>query len=185
MTIEQPAMREAEHIIIHADGACLGNPGPGGWAFAKTLGGKTIRRSGRVLGATTNNQMEMVAVLQAILSLTRRDIPATIFTDSEYVVKGLTEWMPKWIANGWCGSNKKPVKNRELWEALKAAMDAHPAGITLQWVRGHSGDPGNEAVDAMANAEAEKAATRVGISPDIETRFDSAKGLVVPRHPQA
>lgn len=185
MIIEQPIALEAEHIIINADGACLGNPGVGGWAFSKTLGGKTIRRSGRVLGATTNNQMEMVAVLQAIRSLTRRDIPVTLFTDSEYVVKGLTEWMPKWIANGWRGSNKKPVKNQELWEALKAAMDAHTAGITLKWVRGHSGDPGNEAVDALANAEAAKAAARVGISPDIETRFDFALGLVVPYCPAA
>lgn len=180
MTTEHALTPTADHIIIHADGACLGNPGVGGWAFTKTLGGKTIPRSGRVIGMTTNNQMEMVAVLQAVRSLTRPDVPATVFTDSQYVVNGLNEWLPRWVANGWRGSDKKPVANRELWEALKAAVDGHAAGVTLRWVRGHSGDPGNEVVDAVANAEAERAAKRFGIKPNIQTAFDLERGLIIP-----
>lgn len=180
MTNTQTTAPATDHIIIHADGACLGNPGVGGWAFTKTLGEKTIRRSGRVLGETTNNQMEMVAILQAVRSLTRPDLPATVFTDSEYVVKGLNEWLPRWVANGWRGSNRKPVKNRELWETLEATLVSHPTGIALRWIRGHSGNPGNEAVDAMANAEAEKAARHVSAKPTISTTFDPVLGLVVP-----
>lgn len=180
MTNTQTPAPATDHIIIHADGACLGNPGVGGWAFTKTLGEKTVRRSGRVVGETTNNQMEMVAVIQAVRSLKRPEVPATVFTDSEYVVKGLTEWLPRWVANGWRGSGKKPVANRALWEALKAAVDGHDAGMTLRWIRGHNGDPGNTTVDAVANAEAERAAKRFGIKPNIPTAFDPERGLITP-----
>lgn len=183
MTNMQTTAPATDHIIIHADGACLGNPGVGGWAFTKTLGEKTVRRSGGVAGMTTNNQMEMIAVLQAVRSLKRPGIPAMVFTDSEYVVKGLTEWLPRWIANGWRGSGKKPVANRELWEALSEARDAHSAGITLRWVPGHAGIQDNEQVDAVANAEAEKAAARVGSRPTISTIFEPDQGLIIPnRH---
>lgn len=179
MTTEHTSAPAADHIIIHADGACLGNPGVGGWAFTKTLGERTYRRSGRVVGMTTNNQMEMVAVLQAIRSLKRPDTPAMVFTDSEYVVKGLTDWLPRWVANGWRGSGKKPVANQELWEALKAAVDGHAAGVTLRWVRGHAGYAGNEEVDALANAETQRAAAQVGMKLHSPTYFDPQLGLVV------
>jgi ribonuclease HI len=113
-----------------------------------------------------------------VRSLTRTDIPAGVFTDSEYVVKGLTEWLPRWVVNGWRGSGKKPVVNRELWEALKAAVDGHVAGVTLRWVKGHAGNPGNEEADAQANAEAARAAE--GCSGNAQTLFCAERGLVVP-----
>ena len=179
MTNKQTTAPATDHIVIHADGACLGNPGVGGWAFTKTLGEKTVRRSGPVVGETTNNQMEMVAVLQAVRSLKRPDVPATVFTDSEYVVKNWNERLTRWMADGWRGANNKPVANRELWVALKVAIDRHTAGVTLHWLKGHNGHRASDTVDRLARAEAARAAKRLGAAPPPRTRFCPATGLVL------
>ena len=137
---------------VAGDGACRGNPGPGGWAATLTLGEHERELSGAE-AATTNNRMELMAVIQA-LSLLKSPCIAHVHTDSKYVLQGYTEWMPGWIKKGWKTADKKPVKNVELWQALAEAAAAHH--IKWHWVKGHSGDTHNDRVDALAVEQAQK-----------------------------
>ena len=135
------------HIEIHTDGACKGNPGPGGWGVLLRSGHTEKELFGGEL-ATTNNRMELTAVIEALGSLKRR-APVAIYTDSEYVKNGMTTWIHGWKKRGWLTADKKPVKNIELWQKLDALVGQHD--VQWHWVRGHTGDPGNERADALAN----------------------------------
>lgn len=137
-----------EVIDIFTDGACSGNPGPGGWAAIL----RVSHREREIFGGeerTTNNRMELMAVIRALEALKR---PSTVrlHTDSRYVMDGAAKWLKNWKANGWKTADKKPVKNEELWRALDAAMTEHK--INWKWVAGHSGHPENERADALARA---------------------------------
>ncbi len=135
--------------LVHAytDGACKGNPGPGGWGVLLiAAGARKELFGGEVL--TTNNRMEMTAAIMALESL-RKPCQVQLFTDSQYVLKGMTEWLPGWKARGWKTADRKPVKNVDLWQRLELALAPHE--VQWNWVRGHNGDPGNEAADALAN----------------------------------
>src|ERR1700679_1610463 len=134
-------------LIIHTDGACRGNPGPGGWGVLLSWNDTRKELSGAV-AATTNNRMELTAAIMGLTALKRPTL-ATVQTDSQYVIKGITEWLPAWKARGWRTADRKPVKNQDLWERLDALASGHT--LTWQWVKGHSGDPGNERVDELAN----------------------------------
>src|SRR3984957_6457557 len=137
----------AAGLVIHTDGACRGNPGPGGWGALLVWNGTERELSGSE-PATTNNRMELTAAIMGLAAL-KRPTQLTLQTDSQYVIKGITEWLPSWKARGWRTADRKPVKNQDLWERLDAAVGTH----TVQWVwgKGHSGDPGNERVDELAN----------------------------------
>ncbi len=134
-------------LTIYTDGACRGNPGPGGWGallrwneHEKALfGGET---------PTTNNRMELMAAIMALESL-REPCEVRLYTDSTYVKQGLTEWLPGWKAKGWRTASRQPVKNKDLWQRLDTAASRHR--IDWRWVKGHAGDPGNEAADRLAN----------------------------------
>jgi ribonuclease HI len=134
-------------VDIYTDGACRGNPGPGGWA-ALLLFGEHEREISGADPATTNNRMELTAVIRALEAL-KRPVEAAIYTDSQYVRQGVLEWMPNWKARGWKTAEKKPVKNQDLWQALDALLPNHR--LEWHWVKGHSGNPGNERVDELAN----------------------------------
>jgi ribonuclease HI len=134
-------------LIIHTDGACRGNPGPGGWGALLSWNGTRKELSGGE-PATTNNRMELMAAIMGLAALKRPSV-ATVQTDSQYVIKGITEWLPAWKARGWRTADKKPVKNQDLWEKLDQVAGQHT--LKWQWVKGHSGDPGNERVDELAN----------------------------------
>jgi ribonuclease HI len=136
------------HVEIYTDGACRGNPGPGGWGALLRTSGTERELSGGELH-TTNNRMEMMAVIKALGALTR-GVSAKVYSDSQYVIKGINEWLPGWKARGWRTADKKPVKNQDLWELLDAEVARHE--LTWQWVKGHSGHIENERVDALANA---------------------------------
>ena len=136
-------------IEIYTDGACKGNPGPGGWGVLLKAGGTERELFGGEL-ATTNNRMELMAVIQALSAL-KRPCEVTLFLDSQYVLKGITEWLPGWKAKGWRTASKQPVKNVELWQQLDALVQQGGHQIDWRWVRGHNGDPGNERADALAN----------------------------------
>jgi ribonuclease HI len=134
-------------VTIYTDGACKGNPGPGGWgALLEHNGRKKSLMGGEA--QTTNNRMEMMAAISALESL-REACAVTLYTDSKYVMQGLTEWLPGWKKRGWRTADKKPVKNQDLWERLDAAVQRHQ--IAWNWVKGHAGDPGNERADQLAN----------------------------------
>jgi len=137
-------------LKIHTDGSCLGNPGPGGWAFVMSDGIKTAERSG---GApdTTNNRMELSAVIAA-LSAIKNTHDIEITTDSEYVKNGVEKWMTNWKKNGWKTAAKKPVLNRDLWEQLDGLLPNFD--ITWRWTKGHAGNPMNERCDELARAAA-------------------------------
>lgn len=135
-------------VDIYADGACRGNPGPGGWGALLLYNGSERELSGAE-PATTNNRMELLAVISALRALKRR-VKARVFTDSQYVRTGITEWLAGWKARGWRTADRKPVKNRDLWEQLDALAAEHE--IEWHWVKGHSGVPGNERCDQLANA---------------------------------
>ena len=142
----------SSHTIIHTDGACSGNPGPGGWAVIVDQNGQRAARYGGD-PATTNNRMEMTAMIVALREAAAAGGQVMIRADSEYVIKGLTEWMPGWAARGWRNASGKPVVNRDLWEEMSVARaEAEAAGalVVMEHVRGHSGDPGNEACDELA-----------------------------------
>ena len=146
-------------IDIYTDGACRGNPGPGGWA-ALLIAGTRERELSGAEAHTTNNRMELTAVIRALEAL-KRPIEARVFTDSEYVRRGITEWVPQWKQRGWRTADKQAVKNQDLWEALYALVQGHT--IEWHWVKGHSGVPGNERVDALANRAIDAlAATPIG-----------------------
>lgn len=134
-------------IDIYTDGACRGNPGPGGWGALLLMGEHERELSGAET-PTTNNRMELTAVIRALDAL-KRPVKARIYTDSEYVRKGITEWLAGWKQKGWMTSARKPVKNQDLWQALEAAASRHE--LEWHWVKGHSGVPGNERVDELAN----------------------------------
>ncbi len=131
---------------VYTDGACSGNPGPGGWGAVLGWQGKTREISGGE-AATTNNRMELMAAIAALESLTR-PVTVRIHTDSTYVKDGITQWIHRWKRNGWKTANKKPVKNEDLWRRLDAALARHD--VSWHWVKGHAGHPGNERADALA-----------------------------------
>lgn len=135
-------------VEIYTDGACRGNPGPGGWA-ATLQSGEHLRELSGAEAGTTNNRMELTAVIRALEAL-KRPVKARIHTDSEYVRKGITEWLPAWKRRDWRTADRKPVKNRDLWERLDALAARHE--IEWCWVPGHAGVPGNERVDRLASA---------------------------------
>ena len=140
-----------ETVVIYTDGACKGNPGPGGWgAWLRWGQHEKDLFGGEAL--TTNNRMELTAVIEALASLKRRASVA-IYTDSEYVKNGITTWIHGWKARGWRTAAKTPVKNIDLWQRLDALVASHD--VDWHWVRGHTGDPGNERADALANRGAE------------------------------
>ena len=134
-------------VTIYTDGACKGNPGPGGWGAWLSADGHEKELCGGE-AHTTNNRMELTAVIEALASL-KRSCAVTIHTDSEYVRKGITEWIHGWKQRGWKTADRKPVKNAELWARLDALRDLHE--VHWRWVKGHSGNAGNERADALAN----------------------------------
>jgi ribonuclease HI len=154
---KKSSMTEADDsvqtVIIYADGACKGNPGPGGWgAFLKfgevekeIFGGEPL---------TTNNRMELMAVIQALGAL-KKHCKVIVYTDSSYVQQGISTWIHNWKARGWKTADKKPVKNEDLWRLLEAVADKH--SVHWRWVKGHAGDPGNERADLLANKGVETA----------------------------
>ena len=146
-------------VVIYTDGACKGNPGPGGWGALLSTGATKKELFGGELG-TTNNRMEMTAVIEALAAL-KRPCHITLYLDSEYVRKGITEWIHGWKARGWRTAAKAPVKNVDLWQKLDAMVSSSGHQIDWRWVKGHAGDPGNERADALANKGVERALGRL------------------------
>ena len=144
-------MSELSTVDIFTDGACRGNPGPGGWAALLRMGGKEREIAGGET-PTTNNRMELMAAIAALNAL-KRPCQVRLYTDSVYVRDGITKWIHGWRRNGWRTADKKPVKNAELWQQLIEA--AAPHRVEWHWVKGHSGHPENDRVDALACAEAD------------------------------
>ncbi len=136
-----------DKVVIYTDGACSGNPGPGGWG-ALLRYGDTARELKGGAPHTTNNQMELTAAIEALRAL-KRSCAVELHTDSQYVKNGLNSWIHGWKRNGWRTADKKPVKNVELWQALDAEVQRHK--IDWRWVKGHAGDEGNERADELAN----------------------------------
>ncbi len=145
-------------IDIYTDGACKGNPGPGGWGVL-LKSGDTVKELFGGENPTTNNRMEMQAVIEALGAL-KRPCAVTLHVDSQYVLKGITEWLPGWKARGWRTAAKQPVKNVDLWQKLDALVAGGGHKIEWRWVRGHNGDPGNERADELANRGVEQALGR-------------------------
>lgn len=145
-------MSVRKEVGIHTDGACLGNPGPGGWAVLLRYGAIERELAGGE-AQTTNNRMELMAAIRALEALTE-PCRVILHTDSQYVRKGITEWMGNWLRRGWKTAGGDPVKNRDLWERLHAATQRH--AVDWRWVKGHSGDPDNERVDELARDQALK-----------------------------
>lgn len=143
-----------KQVEMFTDGACKGNPGPGGWAALLRMGAHERELVGGS-PQTTNNRMEMTAILEGLSAL-KQPCAVTIHTDSRYVIDGMTQWIFGWQKRGWLNAAKKPVINEDLWRALIAA--AQPHKITWQWVKGHNGHPENERVDSLASAEAARQA---------------------------
>lgn len=136
-----------DEVEIYADGACRGNPGPGGWGALLRTGSRERTLHGGE-PATTNNRMELTAVIRALESLTRQ-CRVQLYTDSQYVQKGITQWIHDWKRRGWRTAGKQPVKNVDLWQQLEALASAHE--VSWHWVKGHAGHDGNERADALAN----------------------------------
>lgn len=134
-------------VDLYTDGACRGNPGPGGWA-ALLITGATRKQIFGAEALTTNNRMELMAAIEGLGALKRR-CRVQLYTDSKYVLQGATEWLANWKAHGWRTAARKPVKNQDLWERLDALIVAQD--VVWHWVKGHSGDAGNELVDELAN----------------------------------
>ena len=137
----------SKKIEIYTDGACRGNPGPGGWGVLIVAGERQKTLHGGE-AETTNNRMELTAAIEALNALKSQQ-NVVLHTDSKYVMDGINEWMPNWKRRGWRTAAKKPVKNQDLWMALDEAVQRH--AIHWVWVKGHSGNPGNEIADALAN----------------------------------
>lgn len=142
-----------KRVEIFTDGACKGNPGPGGWGVLLRMGNHEKELSGGEAD-TTNNRMEMTAVLKALNALIE-PCELVIYTDSKYVIDGMTKWIHGWQKRGWINASKKPVRNADLWHDLIEATAPH--SITWQWVKGHAGHPENERVDRLASDAAERA----------------------------
>ena len=138
---------EKPHVVIFTDGACSGNPGPGGWGAILRFGDKEKELKGGE-AHTTNNRMELTAAIEALAAL-KKPCEVRLFTDSQYVRKGITEWITQWRQRDWRTADRKPVKNVDLWQALSAQIERHQ--IEWHWVKGHSGVPGNERADRLAN----------------------------------
>ena len=138
----------SEAVTIYTDGACSGNPGPGGWGAILIHRGREKELSGGE-ALTTNNRMELTAAIMALEALSRA-CEVELFTDSQYVRNGITEWMKAWKTRGWLTADRKPVKNEDLWRRLDAARTAHD--VSWRWVKGHADDPLNHRVDALAVA---------------------------------
>jgi ribonuclease HI len=155
--VSSRAVSHEPEVEIFTDGACSGNPGPGGWGailrVKKAEGGNRERELSGGDAATTNNRMELMAAIMALETL-KRPCKVHLFTDSIYVRDGVTKWIHGWKKNGWRTADKKPVKNVELWQRLDAARSSHK--VDWHWVRGHSGHPENDRADALARAEIEK-----------------------------
>jgi ribonuclease HI len=134
-------------VDIYADGACKGNPGPGGWGVLLRAGGRERELCGGE-AQTTNNRMELTAVIEGLLALAQHS-KVRVYTDSQYVQKGITEWIHNWKRRGWLTADRKPVKNADLWRRLDEVARMHD--IQWHWVKGHAGHPGNERADALAN----------------------------------
>lgn len=134
-------------VVMYTDGACRGNPGPGGWGVWLQYGDHERELWGGV-ELTTNNRMELTAVIEGLSAL-KRDCDIVLYTDSEYVRKGMTEWLSGWKNRGWKTAARKPVKNADLWQQLDELAASHT--VDWRWVKGHSGDPGNERADELAN----------------------------------
>lgn len=139
-------------VEIHTDGACLGNPGPGGWAALLRHNGTERELAGGEV-QTTNNRMELLAAIMALEAL-KSPCEVVLSTDSQYVQKGIGEWLPNWIRRGWKTAGGEPVKNKDLWQRLEAA--AKPHKVDWRWVKGHAGHVENERVDKLARSAAEK-----------------------------
>lgn len=137
------------HVVIYTDGACKGNPGPGGWGvYLKSEGFEKELWGGE--RETTNNRMELTAVIEGLAAL-KRPCRVSLYLDSQYVRQGITEWIHGWKRKGWVTAAKQPVKNADLWRKLDSLVHTGPHQIEWHWVRGHAGDPGNERADALAN----------------------------------
>jgi ribonuclease HI len=134
-------------VDIHTDGACKGNPGPGGWGAVLRFGAHERELRGGEATATTNNRMELTAPIRALETL-KWPCTVRLFTDSTYVRNGITTWLPRWKSNGWLTTAKAPVKNADLWQRLEAAAMRHD--VTWHWVKGHAGNPDNERADRLA-----------------------------------
>ena len=150
-----------DRVLLFTDGACSGNPGPGGWAALLRYRAQERELSGGE-PATTNNRMEMLAVIHGLEAL-KRPMPVRIYTDSQYVMKGITEWLAVWKRRGWKTADRQPVKNVDLWQRLDSALNPHQ--VEWQWVRGHNGHPENERVDALARAAIGRGALAESIKP--------------------
>ncbi|HEX7381948.1 MAG TPA: ribonuclease HI [Nevskiaceae bacterium] len=156
-------------VEIHTDGACRGNPGPGGWGALLHWNGREKRLCGGE-APTTNNRMELTAAIMALESL-RRACDVTLYTDSTYVMRGITEWLPNWRRHGWRTAARRPVRNADLWQRLDAAAQRHR--VEWRWVKGHAGVAGNEAADALANRGLdEHLAARSGATTARQERAD-------------
>ena len=158
--LPKPDAKTPNTVVIYTDGACKGNPGPGGWgAILTSAPGVEKEIFGGEMN-TTNNRMELTAVIEALRAL-KRPCAVTLFLDSEYVRRGITEWISGWKARGWRTAAKAPVKNVDLWQQLDALVATSGHKIDWRWVKGHAGDPGNERADGLANKGVERALGRI------------------------
>jgi ribonuclease HI len=155
MTAHSHHTEPLKHVVIYTDGACKGNPGPGGWGVLLRSSGVEKELFGGEL-ATTNNRMELLAVIMALEAL-KKPCQIKLHADSQYVLKGMTEWLVGWKAKGWKTASKQPVKNVDLWQRLDALVSGSGHQIEWLWVKGHNGDPGNERADELANQGVEQA----------------------------
>ena len=147
-----------QHVTIYTDGACKGNPGPGGWGVWLQSGSHSKELFGGE-AETTNNRMELTAVIRGLQAL-KRPCQIDLYLDSQYVRQGITEWIHNWKKKGWVTASKQPVKNAELWQQLDALVHGGIHQINWHWVKGHAGDPGNEKADALANRGVEQVQSR-------------------------
>jgi len=155
MTAHSHHTEPLKQVVIYTDGACKGNPGPGGWGVLLKSAGVEKELFGGEL-ATTNNRMELLAVIMALEAL-KKPCQIKLHADSQYVLKGMTEWLVGWKAKGWKTASKQPVKNVDLWQRLDALVSGSGHQIEWLWVKGHNGDPGNERADELANQGVEQA----------------------------